>query len=192
MDTRSRIIEAAAAILHSGGEARLSVRSVATRAGVGASTLRYYFPTQRSLIEAALADTYTEAMPDERIRDRSVPARDRLRECLLNMLAPFDNETQARAMWTSIHDAFISFEAKDESRRAYAELARQADLRVESWLSVLDEEGALTPGTVPRHARFLITVIDGLSVARALPPERGVAMTEIEVLDTAIDAVVRG
>lgn len=76
MSTRDRIIAAATAMMHEGAP-RLSVRAVAARADVGASTLRHHFPTQRDLINAALTATYDSAMPDERIRDTSVPPRER-------------------------------------------------------------------------------------------------------------------
>ena len=82
MNTRDRIIAAATEMMQEGAP-RLSVRAVAARAGVGASTLRHHFPTQRDLINAALTATYDAAMPDERIRDTSIPPRERLVECIL-------------------------------------------------------------------------------------------------------------
>ena len=66
-DTRERIVAAAKRIVVAGSGAKPSVRTVAAEAGVGASTLRYYFPTQRALLDAVLESVYAEALPDEGI-----------------------------------------------------------------------------------------------------------------------------
>ncbi|GAB3212441.1 TetR/AcrR family transcriptional regulator [Marinactinospora thermotolerans] len=52
---RSRLVEAAMRVVATDGFAAVSVRRVAAEAGHSPGSLRYFFPTQESLIEAALA-----------------------------------------------------------------------------------------------------------------------------------------
>lgn len=168
------------------------MRAVAARAGVGASTLRHYFPTQRALLDAALTVLYTEAMPDARIRDTSVPARERLLECLWVLLEPFSTEEQARATWRTVYETFIAPEVADEARQGYLVLVMQAQRRVESWLAILESEGALPPGEAAARSRFLLAVIDGISLDRAMLPSPARVEFEASTLAMAVDAVFRG
>lgn len=188
MSTRERIVAAATAMVQEGAE-RLSVRAVATRAGVGASTLRHHFPTQRDLINAALTATYLEAMPDERIRDASVPPRERLRECLWRLLEPLDDTHDPRGVWEDLLRTFAGPETTDDVRAGYAVLVAQAEVRVGAWLAILEEEGALRPGDNVRRTRLLLTVVDGLSIERALPRSASYLEDEAATLAFAVDAV---
>lgn len=188
--TRSRILEAAGEIARSGGDARVSVRAVAQRAGVGIGTLRYHFPTQRALLDAVLSSIYEEAMPDDRIRDTTVAPRDRLRENLHGILAPIGLDTRAREVWTELYRTFIDPSAPPEARDGYLELSSQTLRRIESWLSILTEEGAVPQGDNAARARFLVTVLNGLGIERALPSDRARLGAEVEVLGAAVDHVL--
>ncbi len=165
------------------------MRNVAARAGVGASTLRHYFPTQRALFDAALTRLYAEAMPDERIRDTTVPPRERLVECLIGLLEPFSTETQARRTWQVLYETFLAPEASDAARQGYLVIARQAAHRIESWLAILEAEGALPPGDMRTRLHLLMVVIDGLSLDRAFPELLPRAEVEASTLRLAVDAV---
>ncbi|WP_019180751.1 TetR/AcrR family transcriptional regulator [Microbacterium yannicii] len=185
--TREKIVDAAAEIIRDGE--RPSVRTVAARAGVGASTLRHYFPTQRSLLDATISELYTEAMPDARIRDTSVPARERLLECLGALLEPFNTEEQARLTWRTVYESFIAPEATDQAREGYLVLVGQAQRRVESWLAILESEGAVAPGDTAERSRFLMAVVDGVSLDRAMLPRPARLEFEASTLRFAVDAV---
>lgn len=196
LGTRERIIIAAAEMVSADPTARLSVRAVAARAGVSAGSLRYHFPTQRELQDTVLQTIYEVVAPDDRIRDTSVPARDRLVECLRNVLAPGGVGAQARESWIQTFQSFIVPEPTEESAGAYQALWRHAQHRVEFWLSVLRDEGALspsdlTPEDLTARARFLMTVVDGLSIERALPGESSTLAAETQTLQLAVDAVLR-
>jgi AcrR family transcriptional regulator len=192
-DTRARILAAATAIVTEGAGERPSVRAVAARAGVGASTLRHYFPTQRQLFDAVMSGLYAEALPDDLIHDRGRPARERLIGSLRNMLVPVGHGAQARESWRSLFEIFIDADASEASRAAYPFLVSKARTRVEGWLDALVAEGALAPGAATRRANFLITVVDGLSIDRAFPPtEDASAENEETALGIAVDAVFAG
>lgn len=182
--TRERILQAAVAVARSG--AKVTVRGVAARAGVGMGTLRYHFGTQRELLDAVLSSLYEDALPDERIRDASVPPGERLLECLGHLLTPLGIDRTAREAWTDIFHTFIDLDASAATRNGYVELHRQTTRRIESWLSILVEEGALARGDNSARAVFLLTVVNGLAVQRALPAETAPLETENVVLQWAI------
>ncbi|WP_106816336.1 TetR/AcrR family transcriptional regulator [Microbacterium timonense] len=185
--TRERILEAAVAVARSGE--KVTVRGVAARAGVGMGTLRYHFGTQRELQDAVLSSLYEAALPDERIRDASVPPGERLLECLGHLLTPLGIDRTAREAWTDIFRTFIDLEAPDATRDRYVELHRQTMRRIESWLSILVEEGSLARGDNSARATFLLTVVNGLAVQRALPAESAPLETEKTVLQCTIGAL---
>jgi AcrR family transcriptional regulator len=158
-DTRTKIVAAARDLVLDGSASGPSVRAVAARAGVGASTLRHYFPTQPELMEAVMVAVYADAMPDERIGDASVPAGVRLVECLTNLLTPV--------------------------------VARHSRQRLESWLAILETQGSLSAGDNTTRARYLLTVVDGLAINRALPDDGLSAETESVILRAAVEAVLQ-
>ena len=188
--SRDRVLQAAMAMFGEDPGARLSVRGVAARAGVSTGSLRYHFPTQRALQDAVLAGIYDVLTPGDRIHDRSAPARDRLIDCLGQVLALAGVGEQARAAWSVVFKTYIEPEPTDEIRAAYLAIEREARRRVEYWLTVLRNEGALADGDNSRRAGFLVTVLNGLSIARALPSDESILATETETLHAAVDHVL--
>ncbi|CAM3482364.1 TetR/AcrR family transcriptional regulator [Isoptericola cucumis] len=189
--TRDRILVAAATMFSEDPGARLSVRAVAARAGVSTGSLRYHFPTQRALLDTMLATLYGHVAPDHRIHDRSVPARDRLVECLRQVVALAGVGQRSRELWGEVYRKFIEPEPTEELRAATAAVQVQGLRRIESWLAVLTEEGALAAGDNSRRARFLQTVVDGLTLERAMPTSGSPLQHETDVLYTAVDCVLR-
>ncbi|MEV1143388.1 TetR/AcrR family transcriptional regulator [Micromonospora sp. NPDC049799] len=188
--SRERILAAAAAMVAEDVTARLSVRAVAARAGVSTGSLRFHFPTQRALQEAVLARIYEHVFPDDPIRDRSLPARDRLVNCLRQVLAPAGVGKQAREAWGKAYEMFIAPEPTEQVRAAYLAMEREGWRRIEYWLTVLADEGALPREDHARRVRFLLTVLNGLSIERALPAEESILRSETETLYTAVDCVL--
>ncbi|GAC67857.1 TetR/AcrR family transcriptional regulator [Gordonia soli] len=191
LDSRAKVIIAACEMIGENPASTLSVRTVAARAGVSMGSLRHHFPTQRALRDAVLRTIYDVATSDDEvIYDRSVAPRERLVHCLRQILAPQVGD-EARRAWTTVFDAFIATEPTDETRAAYLTMAAEGTRRMEHWLTVLDEEGALVPGDVRQHANFLNAVVNGVSIERALPTETSVLERETATLYQAVDAVLR-
>ncbi|MFE1250185.1 TetR/AcrR family transcriptional regulator [Streptomyces sp. NPDC058735] len=190
METREKILRAAAEMIAEDMTAKLSVRAVAARAGVSTGSLRFHFPTQRALRDSLLARIYEAVLPGDPIRDRTLPPRERLLNCLRQALAPLGTDEDARTAWGTVYRTFIEPEPTEQVRAAYLGHARETERRVEHWLTVLAEEGALPPGDHTRDVRFLITVLNGLSVERALPTGESVLTAEIETLNAAVDHVL--
>lgn len=190
-DTRAKIVAAARELVLDGSTSGPSVRAVAARAGVGASTLRHHFPTQPALMEAVMAAVYADAMPDERIGDASVPAGERLVECLTNLLTPVGTAEQARELWRHLFRTFVDADRHPGADAGYAVVVRHSRRRVESWLTTLETQGAVPAGDNPTRARYLLTVIDGLAINRALPDDGLTPEVEAAILRAAVDAVLQ-
>ncbi|MGW9405860.1 TetR family transcriptional regulator [Arthrobacter sp. NPDC055585] len=87
-------LHAAEALVAKGGFTAASVRAVAARAGIGASTMRYWFPSQEALSTAIAQSALTLELRDERITDQPLPPAERLAEFLMQFL-PVDEDTGA-------------------------------------------------------------------------------------------------
>lgn len=191
MHIRERILRAAAQMIAEDPTTTLSVRAVAARAGVSTGSLRFQFPTQRALQDEVLTRIYQHFIPDEPIHDSSRPARERLVDCLRQVLAAAGTGDEARKAWGTLYEHFIAPEHSEKVRSAYLAQERASAGRVEYWLGVLADEGALSREDLAHKARFLLTVLNGLSLQRALPSGESVLKAETEALYTAVDAVLR-
>ncbi|BBG03761.1 MULTISPECIES: TetR/AcrR family transcriptional regulator [Pseudonocardia] len=190
LSSRDKILRAAMQLFGEGPGARLSVRAVAARAGVSTGSLRYHFPTQRALQDEVLTRVYDLAIPDDRINDRSVPARDRLVDCLRQVLGGAGVGEQARANLLRVVEQFVQPEPDEEIRAAYLAIEREILRRTIYWLTALEKEGALPEGDNARRARFLMAVVDGLGLTRAMPAEQAVLQSEDDTLQMAVDCVL--
>jgi AcrR family transcriptional regulator len=189
VDTRSKILSAATSMVEEGNGQHLTVRAVAGRAGVGMGTLRHHFPNQRALLDSVLASMYEVAMPDDRIHDTTLPARQRLTENLGRLVATIGTGDEARERLSETFRNYISPDAPDDVRASYAAFDEQATRRVESWLSVLVEQGALEEGDNTARAHFLLSVVGGLVFWRALPLPESALTREIDALALAVEAL---
>lgn len=190
LGSRDRVLLAAMELFGQDPGTRLSVRAVAARAGVSTGSLRHHFPTQRALQDEVLTRVYDLVAPDDAIHDTAVPARDRLAACLREVLNRTGVGEQARRALRTAVDTFVVPEPTEELRTAYLAIEREVRRRVEYWLTTLVDEGALAPGDNARRARFLMTVVDGLGMERALPAADPILRTETETLYLAVDAVL--
>ncbi|MBB3664024.1 AcrR family transcriptional regulator [Prauserella sediminis] len=176
---RQGIVTAAREIAVEQGMAALSVRAVAARAGVGASTLRYYFPTQRDLYDVVTDAVFDSRLGDLRIHDTRIPAVDRLVECLRQFVTPADGLEQ----WAATVAAVAGPDSTPDRRALWASAVRRAHERVTAWLEVLAAEGALRDGDPVRHARLLVLGIDGGSL--------WLLTSEASDLEQEIDEILR-
>ncbi|MFW0785196.1 helix-turn-helix domain-containing protein [Gordonia sp. CPCC 206044] len=188
--SREKILAAAAEMIEEDVAASLSVRAVATRAGVSVGSLRFHFPTQRELQDAVLARVYESIVPDDPVHDRRRPARDRLVDCLRQILTPAGVGADARRTWKMIYEKFIEPEPTADAQKTYLGYERESMRRVQYWLSVLADEGVAIVHDRTTSARFLLTVLNGLSVERAMPTGESRLKNETETLYTAVDFVL--
>lgn len=188
--TRDKILVAAATMLGEDPTARLSVRAVAARAGVSVGSLRHFFPTQRLLVDTVVAGLASLEVPDDPMGDVASSPSERLVACLQLLLSEVGAGEQARANLTSLHRAWVASPPDADSEHAFLALERLAVHRVSAWLAVLRDEGALVPGDLEQQARFLLTVVNGLSLERALPGAQARLPHDLATLEIAVAAVV--
>lgn len=162
-DRRTQILDAALAIVHESGLSGVSVRNVAARAGVGPSTLRHYFPTQRALSEAIAAEVMHFHLDDRRIRDRRVDPARRLLECLEQFLEPGDDARLAA--WLDLVHGAVTRGADSPHTQLLTNFTSTTRQRVAAWLHQLATEGHLRADTVDDATTALLVRIDGLALA---------------------------
>lgn len=187
--TRDKILIAAATMLGEDPTARLSVRAVAARAQVSTGSLRHFFPTQRELIDTVIAAMYDLDIPDDPIDDRTMTAEERLTACLRLVLAQVGAGERARKQWGALYSAYVASPPSDDDAATYLALERMGRHRIERWLTILIDEGAIPEGQVEERARFLGTVLTGLMTERALPAPAVLVETEARTLRLAVHAV---
>lgn len=166
---RTEIMAAARRLLARDARVALSVRAVAAEAGIGASTLRHYFPTQADLHQALAVDVLGTTIEDLRIADPSVPSAERLTECLAQFLPARQEDVGHLRVWLTSYAAAVGGEANETVRGLLAGLGKAARSRVEQWLGVVAAEGGLRDGDVVRARRLLLAMIDGLALALLAP-----------------------
>lgn len=189
-DTRSKILIAAATMLGEDPTARLTVRAVAARAGVSTGSLRHFFPTQQQLLDTVVEGLQTVEIADDPMADQSRSPADRLEACLQLLLRSVGTGAAARENWIAMHDAYIASRAPDESGNTFLAMERLGISRVERWLDTLRQEGIGLPDDLEEPARFLLTVVNGLALERALPGARSRVPFEGRSLRLAVDAVL--
>ncbi len=189
--TRDKILIAAATMLGEDPTARLSVRAVASRADVSTGSLRHFFPTQRALIDEVVARLHEVDLPDDPMQDLARTPAERLVACLRLLLSQVGTGERARSYWGALHNAYVASPPSEDDSHAFLALERLAVNRVTRWLCALRNDGALAPGELEHHARFLLTVINGLLTERALPGDLARLEFEERTLTAATSAVLR-
>lgn len=174
MSRRDEIIEAAIRLAESGEQRRtpLSVRAVAKEAGIGASTLRHYFPTQADLYIEVARRSMQMQIGDFRIDDASIPPRERLYEVLSQFLTTHEHRDAQLELWLAMHFNALGPNPREGSQ-ALLEYAHEITYDcLHRWLGVLADEGHLDPAEVGRAATILFTAIDGMGLHSIISPDR--------------------
>lgn len=161
MSRRDDIVAAARKIAVTEGVEAISVRRVAAAAGIGASTLRYYFPTIKDLFSALASDNLDDYLSSEGLEDASVPAVDRLTGLLMQFLPPNDDGVGQLETVLSVHQA--AFESGElVGSDALRDLTESGEAIVTGWLMKLREQGATLSIDPGEGARLLLAMTNGL------------------------------
>jgi len=167
---REEILAAALRLAQEQGVGALSVRSVAAVAGVGASTLRHYFPSQADLRQAVASQVVTNVLGDLDIADDSRDPAARLYDCLAQFVPQPDEQVQALAGWAELNRLALGGDAGVlEMLKSGRRASEEALL---GWFGVLADQGHVAPADVDAHARHVLTLIDGLNLDLFLYPDR--------------------
>lgn len=191
-ERREQILAAARELASEQGLRAVSVRAVAARAGIGASTLRHYFPTQQELHDAVLGAIFDANLDDLRIADAAASPEERLIECLWQFLpAPGADELQL-AQWAAQFTAVLQPDAAPELLRTWALLVDRGRTRIIGWLETLAGEGHVDPARIPGLTRMLVALIDGVGVGLMVHPDSRLSHDEADgILRDACVSVLR-
>ncbi|GGP69483.1 TetR family transcriptional regulator C-terminal domain-containing protein [Saccharothrix coeruleofusca] len=169
---REQILRAAVELAKAEGLAALSVRAVAAAAGVGATTLRNYFPSQALLHQAVASEIVTFTLDDRHIADASRSPAERLAECLEQFLPLPDQVEAALHGWLEYYRLSYGPEASEGARELLLS-GRQASATVLTrWLGVLAAEGHIPDDAVDDRVTELLVMIDGVHLTMLVDPER--------------------
>ena len=172
---KEEIVQAARELLLGEGESRFSVRGVAQKVGIGASTLRYYFPAQEDLLRAVADDLIAEhsaqLIGDCDIANTSRPAIERFVECL-EQYVPKDGDFKlAMDQWMKVQIAA----SKQEEERARVALEATMDFNhqtIKRWVEILQRPdsgpAALEQWDADDAARFVTVLLNGLLMSLSL------------------------
>lgn len=188
MDRRGQILQAAREIAATQGMGEISVRNVAASVGIGASTLRHYFPTQRELFDTVLSEVFDAHLEDLRIHDSSVSPVIRLTECMQQFLPPTDADLPQLEGWLAGYAAAEGPSATNHGSAVLTTFAGQARARVTQWVSLLQHEGALRLTDTQQAASILLATVNGLTLELITPgtPESS------ESVRQALNQVING
>ena len=98
---------------------------------------------------------------------------------------------RAREDWRALHDAYVASPPSADATHAFLALERLTVDYIARWLSTLRDEGALASGDLDVQARFLNTVVNGLSFERALPGDYERLSFEAHTLRAAADSILQ-
>ncbi|MBL1119755.1 TetR/AcrR family transcriptional regulator [Streptomyces sp. 110] len=171
MATREKIIEAALRLAATRGIGSLSVRRVAVEAGVGATTLRRYFPTQVELHLVVAEEFVRCSVDDLSIADDKRDPSQRLFECLAQLL-PSGGRTAAVEGWFELHRLSAGSDAIPAARFTIESANRLLAERLRRWLTILADRGNLRPEEVDGHASSALTLVNGLYLNALLYPDQ--------------------
>lgn len=186
-DRRRQIVDAAVELVAEKGVEALSVRGVAVRAGIGASTLRHYFPTQRDLYDEVVGATFDLQLDDLRIHDGTVPAATRLAGCLGQFLPENDDQRPQLEGWFGFHISAVGPTRTEQGVRLLATFSQRARQRIEGWLAILANEKALPRADIPYLATTALALIDGLCL-ELLTPQTSLTVSDAH---NALERTVR-
>jgi len=161
------LAEALVRVVARDGFAGVSMRAVATEAGVSGGTVQYYFPNRAEMIRFAME--WTSAQVEQRISriSRWGEVDDWTREILLDLLPLSVERHRELAVW-------IAFVAHAETDPALAGLKRQTNEKLRALYTRIicarrgfpvHAEGSGSPGAeVENDALLLQSFLDGLAL----------------------------
>ncbi|ADG97710.1 transcriptional regulator, TetR family [Segniliparus rotundus DSM 44985] len=177
-----RIVAAMADLLAQGGFDAVSVRRVATRAGVSIGSVQHHFPTKDLMLQAAndqLGGVFMERLHQEAAEEK--PPEERLRGAVLALVNPDPAHRKLSVLW-ALRMARAAVDEPTARRHRYDRAAVEkllAQLLVESRPNICEEHAK-------NRAATLLAVADGLACAIVVEPARMPPERAVELIDAAL------
>lgn len=163
-EKRKEILAAAAAVFARYGYRGTNLQRVATRAGMGKSSLYHYFPTKEALF-AALADDLLrhEAELFESVATAAQPAAERLRALLDTLTGLFDE-------WAKAGPLLLDFLREPRGRRRVRQTFRAARAALARLVKDGQRAGCFRAGAPQAFSALLLGCLDGLLLQEMVEP----------------------
>lgn len=175
----ARLVEVVTELLVEQGFEGISVRKVATRAGVSIGAVQHHFPTKDAMLTAAMdraAERFQEQI-DRRITVDAAPG-EILRTVALGLLATEPGADVGTVLWVArLARAAVDPATATTHAREWSQIAEL----LEGLLAAAVPE--LPAGRVADEAAMLLALLDGLAVSVLREPERMPAERAERLLD---------
>ncbi|WP_277212671.1 TetR/AcrR family transcriptional regulator [Isoptericola croceus] len=192
MSRRDAILRVAREMASREGIGSLTVRAVSAAAGIGVGTLRHYFPSQRELVDAVVADMVEGMLDESVVSDRSVAPGDRLAHAVLQFLPASGADDGQLDAWFAFYVSALSTQPSEHARRVLEASVTTSHEHMRRWLGMLVDEGVLEVASVADTSSTLIALVNGLAL-EALTPGSPVTVADARRLaEAAARAVVGG
>jgi AcrR family transcriptional regulator len=162
--TAERTLQAVRRLLVTQGIEAVTMRNVASEAGVSVGAVQYTFTNKDTLIQSAM-DSVSEAFMAElmALLGGSGSPQEALQTLCLLLAGALDGQRDAGVIWLAfVSKAATSPQIAEAHQRAWAEMEKA----LEGLLS------SAYPGATSDDAATLLAVLDGLAVARVTEPAR--------------------
>jgi AcrR family transcriptional regulator len=152
---RQEILDAAARLFGTEGYRAVSLRTIASSAGITHPTLLHHFPTKEDLLAAVLL----ERDEDTARRFAEVESWNEFRE----LARETDTANREHLHWIAAHTR-LAAEATETSHPAHAYYRRRYEVAIEVGTGAIARDGRALPGSLTPAdvSRILIAVEDGL------------------------------
>ncbi|MCA1219094.1 TetR family transcriptional regulator [Streptomyces sp. 8L] len=161
-DKRQHILDVATRLAGTDGLRGLSVRSVAAAAGVGATTLRAYFPSQALLYRAVAERVVSYALSNDRIQEASLAPAERLYASLRQFLPGAADPQSALVVWFELLTLALGPDASAEVLEMVRSGHEESALITSRWFSLLAADGCTLSSTPEVLADRFLALVDGL------------------------------
>ncbi|MDT0433322.1 MULTISPECIES: TetR/AcrR family transcriptional regulator [Streptomyces] len=172
MSTRDELVRAALRVASTDGFGALSVRGVAREAGVGATTLRHYFPSQADLHLAVTTELITSLLTDLAIEDDTEDPAVRLYDCLAQFLPDPATDALSRGNWFDLYFTALAPNASAALRNVLRAAHEASTTAVRRWLRTLAAQGHMAEEDIEDQAAHVLVIINGMHLCAVIDPER--------------------
>lgn len=182
--TREVLLATVTDLIGRGGFEAVSIREVATAAGVSIGAVQHHFGTKDDLVVAAFEQTVSQIRARLRTIETGPTPRDTMVRALSQLL-PLDGGRRREAR---VHLAFAS-RASVSADLQPLQRALLKDIRAELAAVIAEIRGDREASYAVRDAALLLAVVDGLALHEVSAP-RSLGSRNTEALERAVDLVL--
>ena len=140
--TRSNILNVARRLFNEQGFERVTMRRIATEAGIGVGNVTYYFPRKQDIVDALMDDSFARTRVEE-----AVTRPDQLTGMFSRMLDTLE------------HNSFFFLDPAFAGDRRHTDHYQQLRAQLLDALTSLTERGVFLPSFTPEIRQTLLTVL---------------------------------